>query len=515
MPKNTSITIKEGTMCIGSYAFDDCTGLTNVTIPSSVTSIGESAFRGCTGLTNVTIPSSVTSIGNSAFSYCTGLASITIPESVTKIGNSAFSYCTGLASIIIPSSVTSIGPNVFYKVNGDVKIFVDKNSFSLLRLWDEIRISFGTSEIHHIDECLYDITTREKIEVVETTASSIKVLNPEPKNYTITSKSLTFGGKSVELPYDVKGLAPNKNMGDIVLTIKYKDNLGEEYTFTAKETAVKTDALTLTTEQPKVVNEGNVIVSATTNVDPEEENVGFEWRREDWSSTFASQSGSAVILDGTMEGYIRNLYTGKLWNYRAYYLSNDGTYYYGDWVGIDPTNTSYFEPTVHTYADISTSGKVALIRGYVLNGTDKIKVQGFKYWKSASKSNSLDIDIEDEPQASAVTVPSNAMTETVDIVGAGQQKMNVTLDDLDYETTYYCVAFATTEENETFYGEVQTFTTDVNPTGIETVRAENSDNGNAEAVGFYTVNGQATNSLQKGLNIIRFSDGTTRKVMVK
>ena len=56
----------------------------------SVTSIDNSAFYNCTGLTSVTIPSSVTSIGSYAFEDCTGLTSVTIPNSVTSIASSAF-----------------------------------------------------------------------------------------------------------------------------------------------------------------------------------------------------------------------------------------------------------------------------------------------------------------------------------------------------------------------------------------------------------------------------------------
>ena len=55
---------------IGSYAFDNCSGLTSVTIPNSVTSIGSYAFYDCYSLTSITIPNSVTSIGISAFSGC-------------------------------------------------------------------------------------------------------------------------------------------------------------------------------------------------------------------------------------------------------------------------------------------------------------------------------------------------------------------------------------------------------------------------------------------------------------
>ena len=76
---------------IGSWAFNDCSGLTSVTIPNSVTSIGNYAFDGCSRLTSATIGNSVTSIGSHAFSGCIRLTSFTIPNSVTTIGSGAFS----------------------------------------------------------------------------------------------------------------------------------------------------------------------------------------------------------------------------------------------------------------------------------------------------------------------------------------------------------------------------------------------------------------------------------------
>ena len=80
----------------------------------SVTSIGNYAFRRCSYLTSVTIPLSVTSIGQDAFEGCSKLNSVTIPSSVTSIGSEAFYDCTGLTSVTIPSSVTSIGQKAFY-----------------------------------------------------------------------------------------------------------------------------------------------------------------------------------------------------------------------------------------------------------------------------------------------------------------------------------------------------------------------------------------------------------------
>ena len=345
------------------------------------------------------------------------------------------------------------------------------------------------------------------------TASSLKVNGTYTKgDANIVSTSITFNGKTVEGDEAIfTGLNPDKKYtATYKVTVAYGENYAKTENFT-KTVDLSTQELTLTTEQPKVVSMGNVVVSATTNVDEEEKNVGFEWRRTDWTSDFASNSGNAVIFDNTMEGYIRNLNTDKLWTYRAYYLSDAGVYYYGDWVGLDASNTSYFEPTVHTYADISTTGNVALIRGYVLNGTDKIKVQGFKYWKTANKGNSLDIDMEGDMQTTAI--PADAIIKTVDIVGSGQQLMNATLEGLDYDATYHCVAFATTTENETFYGEEQMFTTE-SITGIEGVKESAAGSSKAvTVVAYYDLNGKRFSQPQKGLNIIRMSDGTTRKVV--
>ncbi len=48
------MTIGDGVISIGVYAFSDCSGLTSVTIGDGVISIGVYAFEGCDSLTKVT-----------------------------------------------------------------------------------------------------------------------------------------------------------------------------------------------------------------------------------------------------------------------------------------------------------------------------------------------------------------------------------------------------------------------------------------------------------------------------
>ncbi len=127
-----SLTIPEGVTTIGEFAFYDCSGLTgSLTIPEGVTSIGIYAFYGCSGLTgSLTIPESVTTIGYSAFYGCFGLTgSLTIPEGVTAIGSYAFAYCSGLTgSLTIPEGVTTIGDYAFHRCSGIESIEVEQGN---------------------------------------------------------------------------------------------------------------------------------------------------------------------------------------------------------------------------------------------------------------------------------------------------------------------------------------------------------------------------------------------------
>jgi hypothetical protein len=266
---------------------------------------------------------------------------------------------------------------------------------------------------------------------------------------------------------------------------------------------VTTDTLVLNTLQPKVISTGNVIVAAESNLDDNETNIGFEWRRIDWTDDFASNTGGAYLYERKMEGYIRNMYTEKLWKYRPYYESNSGNRYYGDWVGIDPTNTSYFEPTVYTYSTNNVSDNTAEVKGYAMRGTDNITSQGFLYWKASPQPSSK------ARENHAPVIPANAK-----MVEAKGNVMIATLENLDYDTEYRYVAFVTTSEGETFYGEEQTFWTGMSQDMIDKTESLASSLSKSEG-GIYDLQGRKLSVLQKGINIIRMSDGTVRKVMIK
>ena len=127
----TSVTIPNSVTGIGKGVFQECSNLASVIIPNSVADIEMKAFFRCSSLTSVTIPNSVTSIKDATFYGCNNLASVTIPSSVTSIGSQAFSMCRSLTSVTIPNSVTSIGYLAFSSCPGLTSIEIPNSVTSI------------------------------------------------------------------------------------------------------------------------------------------------------------------------------------------------------------------------------------------------------------------------------------------------------------------------------------------------------------------------------------------------
>ena len=116
------ILIQPGVTHIGTYAFNNFTGVTNVTLPASLESIGNYAFRNCAALSGVTLPQGLTGIGSTAFASA-GLTSVTIPGSVTTIGTLAFGDCASLTEIRFLGDAPEIGSFAFRNVTATAYYF--------------------------------------------------------------------------------------------------------------------------------------------------------------------------------------------------------------------------------------------------------------------------------------------------------------------------------------------------------------------------------------------------------
>ena len=111
-----------------------------------VTSLAAFCFNDRSSLTSITIPSSVITLGDYCFWYCSSLTSITIPSSVTSLGDMCFKNCSSLTYITIPSSVTTLGDHCFAMCSSLTAITIPSSVTSLGR-----SCFFGCSSLTSID----------------------------------------------------------------------------------------------------------------------------------------------------------------------------------------------------------------------------------------------------------------------------------------------------------------------------------------------------------------------------
>ena len=162
----TDFTMGNGVESIAESAFYGCSSLTSITIGNSVESIAESAFYGCSSLTSITIGNSVTSIGRRAFEYCSGLVTVTIGNSVKNIGDQAFSYCTRLTTVSIGNSVKNIGDAAFSACFSLQKVIV-----SDIAAWCGIK--FADNPLYYAHHLYSDENTEIKELVIPNSVTSI------------------------------------------------------------------------------------------------------------------------------------------------------------------------------------------------------------------------------------------------------------------------------------------------------------------------------------------------------
>ena len=108
---NRSITSIENSEVtnIGTYAFSNCSNLTNVSLPNA--NIGANAFWNCSKLTNVSFPNA-TSISANAFNNCSKLTNVSFPNA-TIISANAFNNCSKLTSVILGARAILTNSNSF------------------------------------------------------------------------------------------------------------------------------------------------------------------------------------------------------------------------------------------------------------------------------------------------------------------------------------------------------------------------------------------------------------------
>lgn len=263
------------------------------------------------------------------------------------------------------------------------------------------------------------------------------------EGWTLDRETITRHGSTLH----VTGCEPESyvNAGYAVMV---KNGSETKLYYYSPSKSMQLPALTLeTVTEAKATSNTVALICATTNIDDEEANTGFEWRRYDAPDLVPSSKANCPVVDDVMTGALRNLSASTYYKFRPFYKAESGKTWYGEWSAFGTADAYvYFDPTVRTYAAVCHDENSATVSGFIIAGSDDIKEQGFEYWK--------------RDDAYATTKHATATTDdnTHQTVVATGQRMSAVLQNLEPNTTYIVRAYVTTEHGTT-YGEEQIFST--------------------------------------------------------
>ena len=450
---------------LGDYCFVCCYSLTSITIPSSVTSFGVECFSYCTSLTSIDIPSSVTSLGNYCFEACSSLTSVTIPSSVTSLGYACFYKCTSLTSIDIPSSVTSLGE----------KCFLDCSSLTSIDIPSSVT-SLGSS-------CFSGCSSLTSIKI----PSSVTSLGSwcfnscsSLKTFTCAIPTAIEGDFFSNTPiYQATLYVPKSSLDSYKATYPWS-GFGTILPIEPLKMTVDNDTKEAVVETAKFVEDGNVVIPASVEV----------------------------------EGV----------TYTVTSIANEA------FKDVEDVETVTLPRTLKEIGDGAFSGCKALKEVVVSEAATSSKVSAVRYGKiqrvaTRAAGDGMRIGeraFADCPVLASVTIPSTATTIGDNVFNNCESLKNVTCEAVNCPTVKTFGEFPISEATLTvsvgslkqygetnpwsLFGKIQDFdgTTGVN--GISVY-----DRNDVKDV--YGIDGSKRAVPAKGLNIIRMSDGTTRKVM--
>ena len=497
---------------------------------------------------------SVTSIGSYAFSGCSGLTSITIPNGVTSIGYEAFSNCNSLKTVFLPSSITSIDSGAFASTKNDYNsprhclpnltdIYISSPILpELKKIHTYYVIVIGPTSEQKIwyDSWLFGIVQSNQVTLhvpsnaVETYSSSTiwnSCKNIVSMDHTLKyilsgevykSETLSYGTKISPITPPIKegctfsgweGLPLTMPDGDVTVTGYYVAN-NYNLTYKVDGQLYKTETISYgasITPEPVVEREGHTFSG--------------------WSEIPETMPAHDVEINGT---FSLNKY--KL----TYYV--DGTEYKSYNIKYGSTLIPIDEPSKegYTFSGWSEIPETMPANNIVVTGTFSVNKYKLTYLVDNEEYKSYEVEFgsvitpETAPTKEGYTfsgwseIPENMPANNIVVTGTfsvNKYKLTYFVDNEEYKS--YEVEFgsaitpetAPTKEGYTFSGwseipatmpaqDVDIYGTYSKETGVNSIYT--TDNRETK---LFSPEGKELSQPQKGLNILRMSDGTTIKVV--
>ena len=563
----TEVNIPNSVTLIGHNAFYNCTGLTSVTIGNSVTEIGSFAFYNCTGLTEVNYNAeNCTSMGSSdypvfrrcsnlktlnignevknipsyAFKYCTGLTSVTIGNSVTSIGSEAFYNCTGLTSVTIGNSVTSIGYEAFYNCTGLTEV-----NISDLSAWCKIDFNYSANPLYYA----------KKLKLNGSEIKDLVIPNDitEIKKYAFNDY---YGLTSVTIPNSVTkigGAAFSRCYGLTEVTI---GNSVTEIGYSAFYDCSGLTSITIPNSVTEIGSSAFEYCYGLTSVviGKSVKTIGENAFDLTCLQTMISLNPTPPIcVSGTFEDCYATLYVPKD-SYAKYFIDDEWGKFYdiekietlvssiklnNTSIELDKGSTATLSATVSPsnatindviwessnpqVAKVDQSGIVtalsagtATITATAVDGSEvstscKVVVKGVETKITLSQTE-VKLPVNDIMTLTYTVTPSNTPVEwstsnsEVAYLKKNSDGSVIVVGMAEGEAIITATAIATDGTSSSASCKVI-----VGIDGVEGIEADN----NAIEIARYDIHGRLITEPTKGVNIIKYSDGTTRKEIIK
>ncbi len=567
--------IPETVTTITSYAFGGACNLISIDIPDNVTTLEYGVFAECESLQSATIGNGIETIASWAFSACYALSNVTLGSNVTTIEDYVFQYCYDLERMTSlnpePPTCTKY---TFYGVDtSNITLYVpkgSKESYSSADYWSDFGAIEELAEVGdkiEVDGLCYTILSNYEAEVTYNTdengaispytQTSISI--PESISYGTTYKvvgagywafygcenltsidlgSITYIGEqafrdctnlsSVEFPETLTEIGDYAFSGCSALTgeLTIPDNVvtlgASAFTSCSGLTAVVIgngvetigdsafqycENLTSVTFGENVVSIGGTAFASTILegdlVIPDKVTTIGEWAFSGLTKLTSLTLGTSVETIGgsafsncTGLNYVTSLNTTP-----PTCVDNPFTYVYLSFLTLYIPIGTYDEYSTATiwedfwriiemtsFAIETLPATDVTYNSATLNGSltpaydDPILEAGFEYWTDGGEVVTVVVDDED---------------------------LTATISGLVGDTTYTYHSYATTDSG-TAYGNDVTFTTLTDTSGIGSIGLDQT-----EVKAIYSTSGQQLNEVQRGVNVVRYSDGSVKKIYVK
>ena len=531
MPANTKIVLKDGTLGIAGGAFRNAWDrLVSIAIPESVVCIGERAFGECRGLTSITIPQNVESIGMMAFYNCINLDSvITQIQEPYEIDGTTFSlFEEETASDYFTSSI-------LFVPKGTKDKYLQRpcwNQFKEIEeieVEDESNVSLFTSNLEVL------VGTKVAMPIELTNDADLAVVGI---SFTLKlPEGVTIATDEYDNPlYLLESTRLNPKQFS-VYTSQYADGSWGFRISTNNTTAILNGTegvfMTITLDIADSMAEGDYSISLTDNK--------LSVRNSD--NTVMSK----VISDSVSKLTINNVIMGD--------VNGDGEVDLSDAILVTYYSLNVVLPNFITAAaDMNGDGEIDLSDAITIIYKSLGVQFGSKarYSSRAVESNNDYLQLSGEGSNFGMSLsnegdyvgfqcdiklPAGATLNSIDLNGsrAGSHTLMYNqLEDGSYRVAVFSASGDTFNGN---LGELLSFSTDGTAQGevsikniffVDTeLRKVAFDDLSAIATGIgsplgetgdgtiYDIQGRKMYHISKGINIIRYSDGSSRKVLVK